>query len=95
MTDTGPLDPADPRARQLPWARPLRRRCRARTATHPLGGRCELAPHGEDIDHALERGMGVVLRWSTRWTDSGALLPARDGCPGPHLVPINEAEDTW
>ena len=50
----------------LPWGRFLHRHCRARLAPgadHRFWGRCELAPHSTDIDHALERGM-VIVRWS-------------------------------
>lgn len=62
---------------ELPWAQPFHwlpgrgGRCWARTErkswSSPYWGRCELAQHGEDIDHALERGMDTP-RWSTRWT---------------------------
>lgn len=64
------------RERQLPWARPWPwlpgrgGRCWARTERRPSGlfmGRCELAEHGEDVDHALERGADTP-RWSTKWT---------------------------
>ncbi len=53
----------------LPWARPFHRRCRARVGDGQDWGRCELSPHGPEIDHALERGIGGVLRfgvWSAR-----------------------------
>ncbi len=33
-------------------------------------GRCELQPHGPEIDHALERGLEYP-RWSTRITGEG------------------------
>lgn len=58
--------------RMLPWAKAWKpwRRCKAVKEPNPTGywGRCELEPHSEKIDHALERGMGV-LRWSTKWTN--------------------------
>jgi hypothetical protein len=60
----------------LPWARAFGRRCRARTDD---GARCDLRPHGYEIDHALERGMDIP-RWSTRWTD-GSYLSQHDDPP--------------
>jgi hypothetical protein len=50
----------------LPYARPLRRRCRARLEPNPGGywGRCELSPHEEGTWHALERGM-LTVRWAS------------------------------
>lgn len=56
---------------QLPWAKGLfGPRCRAVKEPNRSGywGRCDLAPHSELIDHALERGMDTP-RWSTRWSD--------------------------
>lgn len=49
----------------LPWARPFRKRCKARIPPKnkfDFYGRCELSPHGPEIEHALERGM-VWVRW--------------------------------
>jgi hypothetical protein len=65
----------------LPWSGPWPWSPRCRAVRDPeyiqaiggaywLGGqygRCELAPHGPDIDHALERGLETP-RWSTRRT---------------------------
>lgn len=47
------------------WAKPFRRRCRARLSrdtAETYWGRCDLAPHARSVDHALERGM-IVVRW--------------------------------
>lgn len=48
----------------MPWARawPWSRRCRARKTNGMCTGRCDLAPHGWEIPHCLERGMEWV-RW--------------------------------
>lgn len=48
----------------LPWAKPFRRRCKARLLPNYTGyhGRCELEPHNPVIKHALERGMDWI-RW--------------------------------
>lgn len=74
---------------ELPWAGPWpwSPRCRAvheprintqhPDAAFPISpgfyGRCELAPHGPEIDHALERGFHCP-RWSTRWTGEGDVV---------------------
>jgi hypothetical protein len=51
----------------LTWARWPWQACKARTDQPPYAGaRCELRPHGIEIDHALERGFDIP-RWSTRW----------------------------
>jgi hypothetical protein len=57
---------------RLPWAKPFRRRCRAilSKAESPCGGarygRCELAAHSPNVDHALEYGFaGHEIRWRT------------------------------
>jgi hypothetical protein len=72
-----------PEPETLEWAGPWPWSSRCRAVREPavvrgpagdmrhLGGhygRCELAPHSQDVDHALERGMENVPRWSTRWT---------------------------
>lgn len=48
----------------LPWAKPFRKQCRAELSLDgdEYWGRCELAPHGKDIEHAVERGM-IWIRW--------------------------------
>lgn len=50
----------------LPYARPFRRRCHDRLGPNPGGywGRCELEPHPDGTEHALERGM-LIIRWGT------------------------------
>lgn len=54
---------------KLPWTTGFQRRCKAVHPDPVMGGRCDLRRgHGEDIDHALDRGMDNP-RWSTRWTD--------------------------
>jgi hypothetical protein len=69
-------------AEDLPWSKwPFGRRCRARREPRAGEGkwqhfgRCELAPHGPEIDHALERGFDSP-RWSTDWTDTQPLTTA-------------------
>lgn len=57
----------------LPWAGrwPWSPRCRAVREPRPnsaWAGRCELAPHGPDVAHALDRGWDTP-RWSTEWSD--------------------------
>lgn len=49
----------------LPWQKMFGRRCktRFRSTRVDFHGRCELAPHGPEIEHALERGM-VWVRWT-------------------------------
>lgn len=55
-----------------PW--PFSPQCKAKKrkeSKNDFGGRCELSPHGKDVDHALERGM-IWVRWSdgvVRWTE--------------------------
>ena len=49
------------------WAGPFTRRCHAvleKRGEQPYYGRCELKPHTEGYDHALERGM-VWVRWNS------------------------------
>jgi hypothetical protein len=50
----------------LPYARPFRRRCRAVLEPNPGGywGRCDLSPHPDGTEHALERGM-LTVRWAS------------------------------
>jgi len=58
------------RSRSPRWASWPWRRCRAvREPGHDDGyyGRCDLEPHGPDVDHALERG-AETWRWSTAAT---------------------------
>jgi hypothetical protein len=58
---------------ELPWFRAFGRRCKAvrEPREGQSWGRCDLSPHDESIDHALDRGFDVP-RWSTNWSDGPA-----------------------
>lgn len=57
----------------LPWCTNPFNRCRAVLPPNVDGhrvyfGQCDLKPHVDSVDHALERGFDTV-RWSTKETD--------------------------
>ncbi|MGH3987464.1 MAG: hypothetical protein ACRDTZ_09120 [Pseudonocardiaceae bacterium] len=59
------------RPEELPWYRWPWQRCRAvreRQGDDAWFGRCELEPHPNTVDHALDRALDFP-RWSTRWTN--------------------------
>lgn len=68
--------------RLLPWASWWERRCRAYRPVFgqwDIGGRCELRRR-HDGDHAIDRGLDNVVRWSTRepWHDRLVRAAARE-----------------
>lgn len=63
---------------ETPWAGvwPWSKRCKARLTKDQdaeFFGRCELAPHGPEMMHCLERGMIWV-----RWEDGGVIWTGPD-----------------